>query len=125
MKQGVVIRGRLNLNNWHTSQLKIGSIDWCFEASRGLINSLQDIGTIAKCFGYNVGTVPLAFQLGGVRVLDLSQMSVYSVAFLKGRTDVIFDLKILTVLDPVLSLLTILREHFVESIDSFLQSLGC
>ena len=66
-----MLQEKLNLNNWHTSQLKIGSVDWCFEASRGLINSLQDVGTVAKGFDYNVGTVPLAFQFGGVRILDL------------------------------------------------------
>ena len=59
-------------------------------------------------------------KLGRVRLVELSQVAIDTVAFLKGRADAIFLLKFLAVLNPFLSLLAIVRECVSEVIDPLL-----
>ena len=91
--------------------------------SRVMIDGLQDVGTILEGLSDNVETVPLAFQLGRVRFRDLAKMSIYAIAFLKGWANVAFDLKILAVLDMILSFLSVLWKRFVKGFDLFVESL--
>jgi len=115
---------KLNFDSFKSGKLELRSVDWCLETSRRNFGSLQDVGSITEGLGDDVGSIPFALEFGGMRLAELSKMTIDSVTFLEGRRHLILVLQFLTSLDPFLCFLAVFGKGSVENFDPFLEFLS-